>query len=279
MILQMLYTVNYTQDALRRLSSERDATNAYSETMVSKMVKARDDIIKKVCDFDRNNQKIHIPVNFKRIIENVKHQYGIQSNSLIDITPLDCINMLKETKARLKAIKSAPPTELFDVMFDFYMSPKELLMTHRMNRDVLKMLLNTIITSYKKSIVAPGEMVGMIAAQSIGEPTTQLTLNTFHQAGVSSKSNATRGVPRIEELLSLTKEPKTSVTIYLKSEDETNKSKAQQLMMLWNTIIRDIVKEVSICFDPDDLNTLIEDDRELISQYKAFQELTEECRH
>ena len=87
---------------MRRLSGERDATNAYSETMVSKMVKARDDIIKKVCDFDRNNQKILIPVNFKRIIENVKHQYGIQSNSLIDITPLDCINMLKETKARLK---------------------------------------------------------------------------------------------------------------------------------------------------------------------------------
>ena len=43
------------------------------------------------------------------------------------------------------------------------------------------------------------------------------------------------------------------------------------------TSLRDIVKEVSICFDPDDLNTLIEDDRELISQYKAFQELTEEC--
>ena len=104
-------------------------------------------------------------------------------------------------------------------------------------------------------------------------------MNTFHQAGVSSKSNATRGVPRIEELLSLTKEPKNpSVTIYLKSEDETNKAKAQQLMHVMEyTSLRDIVKEVSICFDPDDLNTLIEDDRELISQYKAFQELTEEC--
>ena len=46
-------------------------------------------------------------------------------------------------------------------------------------------------------------MVGMIAAQSIGEPTTQMTLNTFHFAGVASKSNVTRGVPSIEEILSL----------------------------------------------------------------------------
>ena len=63
------------------------------------------------------------------------------------------------------------------------------------------MLLETIITNYNKSIVHPGEMVGMIAAQSIGEPTTQMTLNTFHFAGVASKSNATRGVPRVEEIL------------------------------------------------------------------------------
>ena len=44
-------------------------------------------------------------------------------------------------------------------------------------------------------------MVGIIAGQSIGEPTTQLTLNTFHLAGVASKSNVTRGVPRIEEII------------------------------------------------------------------------------
>ena len=46
-------------------------------------------------------------------------------------------------------------------------------------------------------------MVGILAAQSIGEPTTQMTLNTFHLAGVASKSNVTRGVPRVEEILSL----------------------------------------------------------------------------
>ena len=42
-------------------------------------------------------------------------------------------------------------------------------------------------------------MVGIVAAQSIGEPTTQMTLNTFHFAGVASKSNVTRGVPELKK--------------------------------------------------------------------------------
>ena len=53
--------------------------------------------------------------------------------------------------------------------------------------------------------IIPGEMVGPIAAQSIGEPATQMTLNTSHYAGVSAKSNVTRGIPRLRELLHITK--------------------------------------------------------------------------
>ena len=70
----------------------------------------------------------------------------------------------------------------------------------------------SLLLKYKQAIVHPGEMVGIIAGQSIGEPTTQLTLNTFHLAGVASKSNVTRGVPRIEEILRLTKNPKNPLS-------------------------------------------------------------------
>ena len=91
-------------------------------------------------------------------------------------------------------------------------------------------LLEQIKLKYKQSIIQPGEMVGLIAAQSIGEPTTQMTLNTFHFAGISSKSNVTRGVPRIEELLSLTDKLKNpSLTIYMHPEDETENEKAFEL--------------------------------------------------
>ena len=66
----------------------------------------------------------------------------------------------------------------------------------------------------------------MVAAQSIGEPTTQMTLNTFHFAGVASKSNVTKSVPRIEEILSLSENPKKpSICIYLKEEEQEDRER------------------------------------------------------
>ena len=58
---------------------------------------------------------------------------------------------------------------------------------------------------YSKSmaaVVAPGEAVGMLAAQSIGEPSTQMTLNTFHFAG-RGEMNVTLGIPRLKEILTI----------------------------------------------------------------------------
>ena len=61
-------------------------------------------------------------------------------------------------------------------------------------------------------------MVGALAAQSLGEPATQMTLNTFHYAGVSAK-NVTLGVPRLKEIINVSKRPKTpSLTIFLRGQ-------------------------------------------------------------
>lgn len=53
---------------------------------------------------------------------------------------------------------------------------------------------------YMEALAAPGEAVGVIAAQSIGEPSTQMTLNTFHMAG-RGEANVTLGIPRLREIL------------------------------------------------------------------------------
>jgi DNA-directed RNA polymerase II subunit RPB1 len=105
------------------------------------------------------------------------------------------------------------------------------------------------------------------------------TLNTFHFAGVASKSNVTRGVPRIEELLSLSASLKNpSLTVYLKPEDETNQDKASVIQyMLEHTKLKEVVKSMEICFDPDDLHTLIEDDKSTMAQYKEFEEMIADC--
>lgn len=57
-----------------------------------------------------------------------------------------------------------------------------------------------LVTKFMRSLVEPGEAVGIVAGQSIGEPSTQMTLNTFHLAGHSAK-NVTLGIPRLREIL------------------------------------------------------------------------------
>ncbi len=66
----------------------------------------------------------------------------------------------------------------------------------------------------------PGEMVGALAAQSLGEPATQMTLNTFHHAGVSAK-NVTLGVPRLKEIINVSKNPKTPALVCFEMEELT----------------------------------------------------------
>ena len=65
---------------------------------------------------------------------------------------------------------------------------------------VRKALEPVLMAKYLKSIVDPGEAVGIVAGQSVGEPSTQMTLNTFHLAGHSAK-NVTLGIPRLREIV------------------------------------------------------------------------------
>ena len=69
-------------------------------------------------------------------------------------------------------------------------------------------MLNIKISSrwikYLKAKISPGGAVGAVAAQSLGEPTTQMTLKTFHFAGISSM-NITLGMPRITEIINNSK--------------------------------------------------------------------------
>jgi DNA-directed RNA polymerase II subunit RPB1 len=249
-------------------------TNEYVETMIQ----FRENIIKKVFK-NKSDSIVNCPVAFNYIINNIQGQSNITISSLVDITPLEALEMIEECYQKLVLIHYAPPTNLFKALFYYYLSPKDLLIIKRFNKDALTLLLETIIIDYKRAIVTPGEMVGMIAGQSIGEVSTQMTLNTFHFAGVASKSNVTRGVPRIEEILSLSSEIKNpSLSIYLKPEDETQKDKASSIMyMLEHTRLEEIVKSISVCFDPDDLNTLISEDKDLIRQYKEYESMFAEC--
>ena len=98
--------------------------------------------------------------------------------------------------------------------------------------------------------------------------------DTFHQAGVASKSAVTRGVPRLRELLKVTQNPKaTSLTIYLKPEYRNNKDKAREVVQdLELTVLRNITEKVAIYWDGNNDDTVIDEDRELMKFYRLFEE-------
>lgn len=77
---------------------------------------------------------------------------------------------------------------------------------------------DTIVEKYERNAAQPGEMVGVLAAQSISERATQLTLNTFHFTGIAAK-NVTLGLPRLNELFAASKKIKTPNVTFMSSPD------------------------------------------------------------
>ena len=270
----------FTPKVLKRLQTQEEKCKIIIKKWIDFMIEQRNEIMQHVFKY-KNDDSIFSPVAFKYVIDNIKNQTHIQSNSKCDITPFELYELLDSTFETLETLNYVKPNKLFKTLYYFNLSPKELLIVKRFNRKSIVTLLEHIVLYYKKAIIPPGDVVGLIAAQSIGEPTTQMTLNTFHFAGVASKSNVTRGVPRVEEILSLSDNPKQpSATIYLKEEDECDKKKAQNIMnMIEHTRLEDVISSIQICFDPetDDYSTQISDDSIMNKQFYEFEKILDEC--
>lgn len=268
----------YSKNTVLRIKNKRQETKDRCLQYIENMIQYRNQIVNNVFK-NTNDTYIRMPVSFQNIIANIQGQLQLGSNSTVNITPLEAFNLIEEYFEKIKSIYYAPPTPLFKVMYYFYLSPRDLLVHKRFNEKALRYLLETIVAKYKDAIVHPGEMVGVIAGQSIGEPTTQLTLNTFHLAGVASKSNVTRGVPRIKEIMNISKNPKNPyLTVYLKPADELDRDKAATFanMMSYTKLI-DLVKSSQICFDPSLKNTYIMEDQALLEQYYEFENIMNDC--
>ena len=164
----------FVKGAFARMKKQTEATNAKLQFYTEYMIVSRNNIIKNIFNF-RSDKVVRVPVAFMYIIKNVMGQQNLNTNSLVDITMLEALELIEDAFSIMEKIHFAPPTELFKVLYYFYLSPKDLLINKRFNKKALDILLQTIILDYKRAIVAPGEMVGMIAAQSIGEPTTQMS--------------------------------------------------------------------------------------------------------
>jgi DNA-directed RNA polymerase subunit A' len=110
---------------------------------------------------------------------------------------------------------------------------------------------------YKRALMEPGEAVGIVAAQSIGEPGTQMTLRTFHYAGVREQ-NVTLGLPRLIEIVDARRIPSTPImTIYLTRKYRKSKEAATEIARsIIHTTLEDLAQ--AIYEDPISEEILVE---------------------
>ena len=237
-------------------------TGAVAETpdMVEELIADREMFVRSVFRF-RKNDTVLAPVHLKRLITKYENPYSTKT----DLTPAYVVSSLNGF------MKEFPYNKVFHTLLRYYLAPKKAIITHRLSQKLFDELMRDIRYRYIKSQTHAGEMVGALAAQSIGEPTTQLTLNTFHSAG-TAKANATSGVPRIEELLSASANPKRpGNTVYLRpdisSDQDATISKMKEIQ---RTTLRDITKSVRIYYDPPTNGTVVEEDMDILALYQEF---------
>jgi DNA-directed RNA polymerase subunit A" len=146
------------------------------------------------------------------------------------------------------------------VYSEFYEKVKDLPLTKEELQKIVKLLIN----EYLSSLIEPGEPIGTVTAQSVGEPGTQMTLRTFHYAGVR-ELNVTLGLPRLIELVDARKIPETPIMIiYLDEEHRYDREKALEVARrIEATKLEDIVAKVDI--DLVTLTIIIELDPEMMS--------------
>lgn len=129
------------------------------------------------------------------------------------------------------------------------------------NQAKLKKILDFALSEYEGAKVQPGEAVGVIAAESIGEPGTQMTLNTFHFAGVA-EMNVTLGLPRIIEILDGRKELHTpAMEIYLKAPYSKGKNIKEFAISLKETKLSDVALEFSISLIESEIDVKLDKEK------------------
>ena len=225
---------------------------------------------------DPSDQRF-LPLNVSRMIQNARDKFKITDNSKSDLDPREAIPKVAALLERLKIIRGEDAltkeadlnaTLLCKALFRSRLAFKRVVNEDKLSKLAFDNILGDIENRFLRALVSPGEMVGVLAAQSIGEPATQMTLNTFHLAGVTAKTT-TKGVPRLKEILNVADNIKTPNMKVFQEHEHTTKQETAKLLRskVEFTSLRGVTDAAEIYYDPDVQSTVIEEDRDMVESY------------
>jgi DNA-directed RNA polymerase II subunit RPB1 len=285
--------VHVTEDVAKSINSN---TYVKCNEHFEKIIEDKLFLIKKIFNYEKKNV-ISYPIPFRRIL-NTAHErlnsINIQAVKT-DLSPdyiLDNINKL-EKKLYIKNLTQG--MRFLHILLRLYLNPKKLIFHYHFTKEIFDYIVQQITEYFNQAIAQPGEMVGIVAAQTIGELGTQMTLDSFHVSGTAAAVKATSGVPRLKEILSATKKTKTpTLIIYMKNDiscvvnpvknsngdfnDSRIDATKDHAMNIKNSIeitkLSDILEYSEIYWDNGEYyETNIEEDQGIMNIYKEFEEL------
>jgi DNA-directed RNA polymerase beta' subunit len=158
----------------------------------------RESQMKSIRNYNMIKESYMLPVNFSRLIDNVKYneklseskeslEFDYVMSTLITLMDHKFTPVMKMSENQINDTDSIKIQDeklsktVFNAALYDYLAPKKLIVEHKLNKNQFDTLVHELIKRFREGLVEPGEMVGTVAAQSIGEPATQLSLgiNTF----------------------------------------------------------------------------------------------------
>ncbi|KAL0272113.1 UNVERIFIED_CONTAM: hypothetical protein PYX00_005208 [Menopon gallinae] len=225
------------------------------------------------------------PVNFQRVMDQIRAKCPYKEEEALDSASVqkateELLNLNEfatcgeEFKYDLKKFMDGVVAKMAASRKKFGYSesnlseiPKVIVQTDRLTVSQIVEFFHVCREKYLHAVIEAGTAVGALAAQSIGEPGTQMTLKTFHFAGVASM-NITQGVPRIKEIINASKKISTPIiTAYL--ENDTDPEFARRVKgRIEKTTLGEISEYIEEVYLPDDYFILVKLDMDRIRLLK-----------
>ena len=188
------------------------------------LVADREFVIMKVFGGEKGDM-VTFPIPFTRLVRSAvgrAREAGLEG-VMTDLSAKHVLDTIDDLVARLDIQRMKPnaasageragpgAARFLGMLVRLNLSPKQMLLTHHMQRASFDWIVAEVTRYYIQAIAPPGEMVGIVSAQTIGENSTQLVLDSFHSSGTVAAVKATSGVPRFKELLGCSKHIKTPI--------------------------------------------------------------------
>lgn len=232
--------------------------------------------------FPEGDSKQHVPINVSRMIGRAKMRSKKEDpfNVQQKYTPweiVDLVNNLMEELEVTRAIQEGDTIGrevednakiIMNAHLRTALASKKILLKDGLTKQSFDWLRGEVKQRFMKSMCFAGEAIGVLAAQSVGEPATQMTLNTFHFAGVGAK-NVTLGVPRLKEIINVAKTIKTpTLAVYLTGDLGKEQERAKDVQsMLEHTTLQKVTSFTQIFWDPDPQETKVKEDKDWVTEY------------